>query len=430
MKATMRCSARLASAGLTILLSSLLLFEFTVCSQSADADRIKELELELEQTEHRSQQLMLDTEALQSVLQKAESTRTARLLAQGMTPGKYRDMLEDLYSQRKNIPSSRRAANPLTDKGAVAVCISGHAGSAMPDNLFANLILANPEYSFTVFFNLQMDDKAYDAGGQPPPVHTMHSLNDTLRQWGGDAHNWVLGAFEGHNYRDAAWIMKNLRVSALNRLGQDPASEPLLVNGFLRDVQCSKQISHHEKEHSVAFGHVIATTENAYFFHEFDLPQALAHLETNSCQVITKDCLVWDGINLRFALMTREASMKWLGERVWWYQSLFDHKTFAWNGEQLSKMQSKIMDIKHCVSSVNVIPVASARYTPQKTHCLLHTEFIDMETSCVPKDANPFVACNLVWSEGLQHGVQNRNTRLSAIVSTSKYSLHDKASMR
>ena len=373
-------------------------------------DRIAELEQQLRSSEERETHLLHLSQSLRLKVKETEQWLSASQQHSDQEPASH-------TGQKNNTPSLR-TSYAGDGKNSIALCISGQVGRTQPDNTFKRLIQTNPEFSFTLFFNLQSGTAFYatadTVGTTKPKERTIAALNEKLEGWKQLASNWNLAGIQEHPFLDRQWLLKNLSLPVLDRIEQYKHIEERIINMMLKDVACAEQISTYEDFYQTKFDYVASTREDAYFFTPFDLPKALRHLTgPKKCQLISKECLAWGGINMRFSLMRREVADRWLGERVWFYRSMFKHRSSVWNPEQMYLMQVNVMRITHCPVPVEDLPVGAARYKTETEHCLILPEFTDTEYSCVPQNADPFPICS------------NRGSPLTYVKAPSKYAIMD-----
>ena len=141
---------------------------------------------------------------------------------------------------------------------------------------------------------------------------------------------------------------------------------------------CGRAISNMAISRGSKFDYVISAREDVYFFLPFDLGQILAGRQ--KCDLVTKDCLTWNGINLRLQLISGRIGERWLTSRYTHYSHLSSTKRAVSNPEQFEMDQAKSMNMRTCAAPVDVFPVAVSRFMGRDRFC-----FIDPEVSgCVP----------------------------------------------
>ena len=143
---------------------------------------------------------------------------------------------------------------------------------------------------------------------------------------------------------------------------------------YRHQVACAKFVTQLEKGReelgsdsgitSFSFDRLISTREDVYFFHEVNIEALIESAEAlkqhqegeehgeqgssssssssssgriHRCDIITKDCLAWGGINMRFQLLRRDRGWHYLHSRLNYYALLYLEQKQPESTEQQGK---------------------------------------------------------------------------------------------
>jgi hypothetical protein len=159
-----------------------------------------------------------------------------------------------------------------------------------------------------------------------------------------------------------------------------------------------KQIRYHEQFMNMSFTHVLSTREDIFYFRPMDLSFVLSLFTSkgskdfSNCDVVTKECLAWSGLHMRWQLARRNASEFIFGKRFNFYEHLIKHNQEAYNPERYELAQVKYYQLHVCELLIDYIPNAVVRHIKDGHVCFLRPEIID---NCVPKENDTFVSRHL-----------------------------------
>lgn len=270
----------------------------------------------------------------------------------------------------------------------VAVCVSGQPARLQPRFLRAAL-LANPDLDFSLFYNLQTGITVFntkrDEVFAPSPFAAMDAgtIRENLTATF-DLPNAKLAGLEFHRRKFMDEWTRLLAVAGpLDRIWQYKKSQGTILNMWSMQQACAVQISAYG-----SFEAVIVTREDVFFFAPPDLRKLVGKLDRNGerCDVVTKSCLAWGGLNMRFQIFHPNIVREFLGERLAFYKALIARNESVKNPEQFEKLQADHLAARLCPVTVDDLPVAAARYLPGGDFCFIGFEVRDGgKERCFPK---------------------------------------------
>lgn len=304
---------------------------------------------------------------------------------------------------------SNNAFQDSIARSKIAVCVSGQMSRWIPETSVKYLLEYNPEYDFTFFYNLQ-----YHTSNSTSVFSTDASISFQPTKF------ISMKQSEVFDYLHNLYIhLNNTKIASLTFVpskqledwesffqGQKPyaitqysSTQHVILNFYSHQVRCIHQIEEYEKMTNTSFQYVLQTREDIYYFQGVSLRFLLSHLKDPEssqdrkdplkCDFITKDCLQWGGINMRWQLMTKDASKTVMGKRIDYYRSLLKENQTTYNPEQYELQQLKYYKIRICEFLSNKIPNAVGRHVKDDEICLsLKPETID---NCIPTDNITFV---------------------------------------
>jgi len=274
----------------------------------------------------------------------------------------------------------------------VAICITGQIGRLQPRFLIANLLKANPTFVFRLFYALQatenpVEDLVFNTehGFHPTrfaymtPMRIEQELSKDIHKSG----NALVKATRFVTPKSIeAWraFMGNNTLDRMTGFSDEMAQHTIL-NMYSYHEQCSRDIVEEETSSGRNFDYIVSTREDIYFFHPLDLTVLLADQASSQCNLYSKNCMTWGGINMRFQLLTRSAGLSWLGTRLEFYKSLYNQSRIVDGGpERFERQQMEFLNLHHCPVSVDRIPAAAARHTSVHQFC-----FVGQELGCIAR---------------------------------------------
>ena len=188
------------------------------------------------------------------------------------------------------------------------------------------------------------------------------------------------------------------------------------LNMYSKYSPCADLMQEHEQLHEMTFDYFILGREDLYFFHRMDLSSLLPLLRrTNGdgdqtsiglhCDYLSKICLDWCGVNLRFPIMTRDVALKYLRTKMDYYKAnlLVDKNIRPWNTEVLDRWHLQNLSVNVCKLPVDDYPVIAVRLlregneTSDDDFCFFPGEVKD----CIPAHALNHAIAHLCPGERL-----------------------------
>jgi hypothetical protein len=337
----------------------------------------------------------------------------------------------------------------------IAICISGQVARWIPESILENLIKPNQkgnnpnstyDYHFHLFFNIQYSsDKSSTIFStnsalvfpSPPLVSKSHS--DLLSYITNLYHNQAYNAKVGQiNFAPPRSLQEWKSIQAkeignADRISMYAATQHVVLNLYGHQSRCYHQIEQYEKTENIPIHYVINTREDIYYFKPLYLSNLLENnfshksyihnhranasaeakqpLSTTSstvvdaakCDLIAKNCLKWNGINMRWQLFPRKYAPIILNTRFDYYQLLYNRSETIHNPEMFELAQLKHHGLNVCEYPVDFIPVAAARYVKPNVYCFIPQEVGD---KCQPTGFNPFIRqhlCNRFANDSISH---------------------------
>lgn len=302
------------------------------------------------------------------------------------------------------------SSNLGVDRHRLAVCISGQISRWLPETTVPYLLKANEDFEFTFFINLQFHltnhSYVFSTDGHiafHPTKFTHMSHMEVLRY----IHNLytITNLSEVASMRFvppmslAEWQRKSLHGQKADRISQYADMQHVILSFYQHQDACHAQIASHEARHNMTFDYVLSTREDSFYLSPVNLTDLVAHFRhpasppstitrLQNCDIITRDCLGWAGINMRWQLMTRNASDFIIAKRFEFYRLLYRQQRQAYNPEQYEKAQMEHYGMKICEIDPNIIPTLVARHVLDDDVCFVKPETLD---DCVPRANHSFV---------------------------------------
>lgn len=280
----------------------------------------------------------------------------------------------------------------------IAVCVSGQIFRWIPNYFYSGVIQANPNHFFSLFINLQFHTSAdltsvfttkSSINFQPTPVNKM-PYSDMLQ--------YVHRLFHTNHSQivvldvvppKTLFEWKETLKLSLDRIYLYAKKQHAILNLYFHQRRCFDQILLREEMQQVKFDYVINTREDIYYFrpiildpifpsHRFsfdnltspgrDKEMAVPTVFTQHsphhrcCDIVTKDCLNWNGTNMRWQLFSRDDLAMVLQKRFHYYRQLYRTQTTVRNPEIFELNQYKHYRLNICEYSIETIPVAAIRF--------------------------------------------------------------------
>lgn len=277
----------------------------------------------------------------------------------------------------------------------VAICVSGQPARLQP-HFLRPALLANPGLDFSLFFNLQRGQTVFNTNKNetfpPSPFARMNArqikknLTETFA-----LPNVRVAGVEFHKRKlNDEWKQMLGIARPLDRIWQYTHSQGTILNMYSMQQACAAQI-----RSQGAFDAVIVTREDIYFFSPPDLTKLVAKLDRagEGCDIVTKSCLAWGGLNMRFQILHPRIVTKLVEERMVFYKAMFARKKKVQNPEQFEKLQAEHLASKMCTVDVEELPVVAARYVPVGDFCFISFEVGEegSKERCAPRDSAKLV---------------------------------------
>jgi hypothetical protein len=320
-----------------------------------------------------------------------------------------------------------------SNKYKIGVCISGQLARFLPETTVTHLIHPNSQqFHFTFFLNLQYSTKnSSSIYSTDPDIAFQPSKYLSMKQ------NDVLHAFhELYDLKESSslgsvtfvppktlieWEKNVFRGEKADRIVQYADMQHVILNFHEHQVRCYHQIVEYEQLYNSSFDYILSTREDVIYFSSVNLTYLINHFKKSKgkpvnaegassstfssldgttqsvktedtkgtsdsqserkCEFISKECLAWAGINMRWQFMTRDVTSLVLGSRLIFYRYLMSSKKTAYNPEQFELAQLNHYEINRCDFVADIIPNIVARHVSDDHYCFLKPETLD---NCVP----------------------------------------------
>jgi hypothetical protein len=277
----------------------------------------------------------------------------------------------------------------ISSAANIGVCISGHIVRWLPRSLLTNLIAPNPHHKFHLFINLEhfssgdistLFQKQQDLTFTPSPVVDMSARNLFLavHQLYDTNNSQVISLEFQPRKTHQSWVQ--WMGQPLDRITQFKDNQEIILNLYSHQVSCADQILLHEETTHNKMDYIIFTREDIYLLKPFNLDDVLPgprvnlnpsdihrspHNDASSpeydyCHLVTKDCLSWQGVEMRFEITERK-DLFLLRDRIKFYRSLYQANTQVWNPEQFEKFQLHSHNLNYCEVRPTRLPAVPVR---------------------------------------------------------------------
>jgi hypothetical protein len=356
----------------------------------------------------------------------------------------------------------------------IAICVSGQISRWLPEYLLTGVIQANKDHVFHLFINLQYhltDDissvftTSSALSFEPTPVNKMksiellnyiHSLYSTknsqiasiefvpprtLSDW---KKSMALLTSQDSYTSSSASSEKEGSLPDLDRISLYTKKQHAILNLYSHQMRCYEQIKTFEVMNGVKIDYVINTREDIFYFQPIILAKLLPNHQSSNgeqisvtsrepgaskpysfvqnslhhsfCDIVVKNCLKWNGTNMRWQLFSRDLSSSILQNRLNYYLYLYKINATFHNPEIFELNQYKHYQLNICEYSVDEIPATAVRYAGSAgSSCFIAQEIGDR---CVPTKFQKFVKennCNLFINSTGGKGLRKNDATASEI---------------
>lgn len=322
----------------------------------------------------------------------------------------------------------------------IAVCICGQL-SRMQIHHIEPLISANNDvhFSFVIVLQLSTDNSiVYNSGKKhigenfrpiPEASWNKSKITSHLRTILSSDNSRVESVQYVEPLNRSEWehYMGNSthsRLYTLDRIFHLPEIQPSILNMYRNQELCAAHFQLVYEKSDTTFQYLISTREDAYFFKAPNISNIIQYGLNNAkgCDLITKDCLGWGGISMRFQFWKFAVGLQVLSTRLAFYQSLYTMKLnvsnlaglhcyhlpaktknklrIAWNDESsyitnpecFEETQVKYLRHSICKVSMDELKVSASRHTANYSFCFIDEEVQDFHGKpCYPKSSEIFV---------------------------------------
>ena len=285
----------------------------------------------------------------------------------------------------------------------------------MPNSLVDNLIMANPDYHFSVIYRLDGSSELYYssvptlASTEPAILGNLGNveLKSTLESLIPGMHH-VYVMITNQRRSRLAWA-RMLNCSRLDLIDQFVPLQFRILNMYQHQVDCAGHVQTLESLHRRRFDYIVSTREDVFLFGPLNLT---AVLETSSrCDIFAKGgMLSFHGLNMRLQLMRRARGLDFLGLRLAYYRHACEgslggvssaatvaaaapsaamsrvgrHPRRETNTEMFEADQARWLRMRRCDMHVTSFPVTSVRHVLNGSVC-----FREEGTYCVRDRRKP-----------------------------------------
>lgn len=300
---------------------------------------------------------------------------------------------------------------PAKSLSRIAVCISGQVGRMIPQYMVDGLFLSNPDYQFHLFFNLYHAPVVYTMKHVPADTIYQNMTNTEISLSLGQLFSLPNVRVESVIFSEpgtsSVWQQRT-RLEDLALFHQFKKDGHVILDMYKHHQECSNQITHFEKTIEEKFTYIISTREDIFFFKPLDISSLVAKYMTagpgaEPCQLLTKGCLDFGGLNMRLQLILRgddDSSLNYL-RKVSRFVEISQRKDKRFlNPESfelyLAEEQYKW---KTCKLPIEEYPITACRLSYiNRSVCFVHQELKMYEESsppCVPQSEMDFAIMHL-----------------------------------
>ncbi len=124
-----------------------------------------------------------------------------------------------------------------------------------------------------------------------------------------------------------------------------------------------------------------------------EVPPSSTPISTPSnvrCQFLSKDCLQWSGVNIRFELYDRLTGLAILQSRISYYKYLWMFKRQVYNPESFNLFQVTDLHANICNVNSKILPLTVARLQKNE-YCFEKDEIFNNNEICYPLQYYDFI---------------------------------------
>ena len=324
----------------------------------------------------------------------------------------------------------------------IAICITGQTTRFLP-RLIIPLFTANKDYQFSLFYNLQ-PSKALSYATHPhlkydPSPYSFMSLEQleaNITSLYRDFRNVSIKSFvftPQKNGGQEEWKSFFGTEKHLDIISQYSYMQESVLEMYYKIDLCGKKVEDYTRSTGNVFDFVIQTREDVIFFKEMELGNLIGKIKDTSyssssasCDILSKQCLSWGGLNMRFYITNGKKGLQFFSSRISFYKDLItekrgiDHeeihrqhmlarnlslmnpsarmsamrgfmddmrrKRHITNPEQFDLQHAQNLSLEPCFIPVDQYPVTVARHTFNEDFCFIKLEILN----CVPKGYEAF----------------------------------------
>ena len=294
-------------------------------------------------------------------------------------------------------------------KPSVAVCISGQPSRLWPRSLIENLVDANPLYAFDVLLALgPIRVLVYNTVGLPARDNALRNMThyrSPLADLAAEDLRLVMQAFGSGRHavhvldvtrdRDADEWRREMRTSKLGGIYMYTSTQDGILNTYAHHASCARAIETLEDVRGRRFDYIISTRDDIYLIGPLKLLPLLA--TDSTCDIYTKGCMGWGGLNDRFHILRRERGLALLASRLDFYRIVihepptdrvhrtknperFEYQMTGWLGMRVctcpwDARSASVWNTTARESRCTIeIPVVAARFSSNGTACFMPKE--------------------------------------------------------
>jgi hypothetical protein len=292
-----------------------------------------------------------------------------------------------------------------SNSAKIAICISGPFRGFYPQFLVNHLIKANPEHSFVVFAHLV--PLSHNSSWNTTITEAYSPLTRLSQQEFVDVTNSLFTGFNvelssveflsHYSHRD---VMKHLKTN--KPLDRITVTNDRAFTLFLAQEKCLKKINEYEKAFVKTIDYVINTQENLYYFHNLSMTpflqdqikptRIMRNTEASTpfkCHIYVKDCLKFNGVNLKWQFFSRANAM-YILPKFSFYKNLLEKEITTRNHETFEKLALKQNKMNICEFSSDLIPTMPIRRWSQKDSSVCFNP-VEVKGKCYPEREYSFI---------------------------------------
>lgn len=336
-----------------------------------------------------------------------------------------------------------RHPNVENGRPKVAVCVQGQVVRWLPHLVAQGLLHSNPNFDFVFFVNLQYQTSSAPPVFSSAPYLTFPPANITKLSFEA-AFQYVTEAWTTNHSRIAHFTFHSMKPKEYfeNYFGKSPLQSPMkhysdsqhvVLNMYTHQEYCIQQLRayerdvwhapmedpncdiiqqsystqqspHHRCNASTTalpgqhFDYVLSLREDIYFFKPLNLQKLITNHLLNpwssvlrstprtggqpGCHLAAKECLRWNGVNMRSQFLRRDDALLFLGGRLRFYRHSLEHNIVSLNPESFELAQLRFLNRTACHITVDDFPVTAARQLRDDTTCFIGVEIFKR---CIPR---------------------------------------------